>query len=209
MKSESIWFYSPYKKDYIQNEKSIIEHSKLDEAIYLKENYSHFLDDFRFLWDEFNSNYFGNYDKFDEVQYPKGSWKKLLFKVWGLKRYKNINKFNSIKNLLSHYPRITSCFIARLAPNSKVLTHSGETDAIIRIHLGLKIPECGQNICSIKIGEDIMDWQNGGVFAFNDACEHEAWNNTNEFRYILVVDVLKNKIENQLNSVNIRMGSIP
>lgn len=62
-----------------------------------------------------------------------------------------------------------------------------------------------KNICSIKIGEDIMDWQNGGVFAFNDACEHEAWNDTNEFRYILVVDVLMNKIENQLNSVNIRM----
>jgi hypothetical protein len=39
-------------------------------------------------------------------------------------------------------------------------------------------------------GESIC-WEEGKVFAFNDAYQHEVWNNTNEPRHILAFDLIR------------------
>jgi beta-hydroxylase len=200
------WYYTPNKNDYVSIEPVIINNELYPIAQYLKSHYLNFLSEIRVLWDKPNDDLYGNFDKFDEVQFPPRSWKKVVFKIWGIEYNSNVEKFNSIKILLDKFPSITSCFVARLGPKAKVLPHSGETDAIIRFHLALNIPKCENGECSIKIFGETFNWINGEVFGFNDAFIHEAWNNTDEFRYIIIVDVLRKDSKDSYNYVTTRMN---
>ena len=65
--------------------------------------------------------------------------------------------------------------------------HKGVTKGIIRAHLGLIIPKDFKK-CRIRVGDEIMPWQAGKVFAFDDTYEHEVWNDTDEERVILLFD---------------------
>ncbi len=39
----------------------------------------------------------------------------------------------------------------------------------------------------MKIDDEIIVWEDGKVLAFDDACEHEAWNDSDEARYVFFV----------------------
>ena len=156
--------------------------------------YPEILEEASFLWAQHGSqeNPFNDYDSFDDKQFPAGSWKKIVLKVWGLTARKNLARFPAIKSLLSkHDHKITSCQITRLAPGSLIKPHCGETNAIIRLHLGLLVPETSVEECGIRVNNTKRKWKNGEVLCFLDAAEHEVWNRSDSYRYILIVDVLR------------------
>jgi beta-hydroxylase len=43
----------------------------------------------------------------------------------------------------------------------------------------------------IRIGNEVRSWEQGKVLIFDDAYEHEAWNETAEQRVVLFVDFVK------------------
>jgi beta-hydroxylase len=47
------------------------------------------------------------------------------------------------------------------------------------------------NECGLRVGDIIYNWQPGKAFVFDDTEVHEAWNNSNETRYILLIDFKK------------------
>jgi ornithine lipid ester-linked acyl 2-hydroxylase len=118
------------------------------------------------------------------------TWKNIYFKNYLLKYKIGKKHFPKTYQLLIDNPDITLAGITTLAPGGKLMSHCGETNAIIRCHLGLKVPgklpELG---LSVK-GKSVC-WEEGKVFAFNDAYQHEAWNNTSEYRYVLVFDIMR------------------
>jgi aspartyl/asparaginyl beta-hydroxylase (cupin superfamily) len=79
-----------------------------------------------------------------------------------------------------------------LEPNARIKPHSGDTNAIYRCHLGLQIPS-NEKGCVMKVLDNEVNWSNGKLIAFEDAFLHEAWNDTDEIRIILIFDVLKPK----------------
>jgi aspartyl/asparaginyl beta-hydroxylase (cupin superfamily) len=60
----------------------------------------------------------------------------------------------------------------------------------LRLHLGLLVPEHNGNL-GIRIGSDSRSWNEGSVLIFDDAYEHEAWNETGKPRVVLFVDFEK------------------
>lgn len=72
-----------------------------------------------------------------------------------------------------------------LAPHSWIPPHHGETNARILVHLPLIVPEN----CLYRVGFEQRRWQIGKVLIFDDSIEHEARNDSDELRVVLIFDI--------------------
>ena len=72
-----------------------------------------------------------------------------------------------------------------LAPHSHIPPHNGETNARVVAHLPLIVPEG----CSYRVGFDWRQWHLGETLIFDDTIEHEARNDSDEPRVVLIFDL--------------------
>lgn len=77
-------------------------------------------------------------------------------------------------------------FVSALKPKTAIAPHFGLTNAGITVHLPIVIPE---GDAAIRVGKEKHSWREGELFFFDDAFEHEAWNNTDELRIVLIFEV--------------------
>ena len=86
----------------------------------------------------------------------------------------------------SHIPnRAPSAFFSMLKPHTRIPPHTGVTNTRAIIHLPLIVPDG----CGFRVGGETRQWVPGQPFAFDDTIEHEAWNNSDELRSVLIFDV--------------------
>lgn len=81
--------------------------------------------------------------------------------------------------------RAPSAFFSILKPRTRIPPHTGVTNTRAIVHLPLIVPEN----CGFRVGGETRPWQVGKAFAFDDTIEHEAWNDSDENRAILIFDV--------------------
>jgi len=93
--------------------------------------------------------------------------------------------FSETLSLFNNYKEVITVSMARFPANRIIPTHKGNRE-LIRIHYGIKIPE---GDISFKVKNEEKKWENGKAFAFNDLYEHGGWNNTEQDRIILIVDL--------------------
>jgi hypothetical protein len=118
------------------------------------------------------------------------SWRNLYFKNYSL-QYRTARKyFPRTFQVFADRPEYTLAGITTLAPGGRLSSHCGETNAIIRCHIGLKVPGTLPALGLRVNGEDVC-WQEGKVLAFNDAYQHEVWNETAQPRHVLVFDIIR------------------
>jgi aspartate beta-hydroxylase len=90
--------------------------------------------------------------------------------------------------IVDAHPSITTMagmvYFSRLAPHSRVAPHKGPTNMRVRCHFGINIPAS----CGIRVGGIPAIWQQGRCMVFDDSFEHEAWNDSDDFRTVLIVD---------------------
>ncbi|WP_310238434.1 aspartyl/asparaginyl beta-hydroxylase domain-containing protein [Luteimonas terrae] len=72
-----------------------------------------------------------------------------------------------------------------LAPHTHIPPHHGETNARLVAHLPLVVPPD----CSFRVGFDHRSWETGKVLVFDDSIEHEARNDSDALRVVLIFDV--------------------
>ncbi len=72
-----------------------------------------------------------------------------------------------------------------LAPHTRIPAHCGDTNARLVGHLPLIVPPD----CRFRVGNEIREWRYGEAWLFDDTIEHEAWNDSDEIRVILIFDV--------------------
>jgi aspartate beta-hydroxylase len=72
-----------------------------------------------------------------------------------------------------------------LAPHSHIPPHNGETNARVVAHLPLIVPDG----CSYRVGFDWRQWRVGETLIFDDTIEHEARNDSDEPRVVLIFDL--------------------
>ena len=81
--------------------------------------------------------------------------------------------------------RAPSAFFSMLKPRTRIPPHTGVTNTRAIIHLPLIVPEG----CGFRVGGEVRPWIEGRPFAFDDTIEHEAWNDSDELRSVLILDV--------------------
>ena len=72
-----------------------------------------------------------------------------------------------------------------LAPRTRIPPHTGETNARLIVHLPLVVPQG----CRYRVGFDHREWTVGETLIFDDTIEHEAVNDSDEVRVVLIFDV--------------------
>lgn len=127
-------------------------------------------------------------------------WKTVSLKTWGIELLKNQKHFPITTQLMNEFPEIVSLSFNRLEPSGKILPHCGDTNAIVRCHLGLIIPEENER-CYFTVRGESKPWKRGEWIIFTDAFVHEAINDTNEGRYILLMDVMRDEFRTKKRKV--------
>lgn len=124
-----------------------------------------------------------------QVNYSE-SWQNAYFMnyMWEFKKTRKL--FPETYRLLKSHRDITLAGIATLEAGGRLFPHCGESNAIIRCHMGLKVPGTLPD-CGLRVGDQQKGWDEGKIICFNDAFNHEAWNNTSERRIILLFDIMK------------------
>ena len=81
--------------------------------------------------------------------------------------------------------RAPTAFFSILKPRTRIPAHTGVTNVRTIVHLPLIVPPG----CGFRVGGETRAWEEGRAFAFDDTIEHEAWNDSNELRAVLIFDV--------------------
>lgn len=134
-----------------------------------------------------------------DVNYPD-TWKHAYFMNYQWHFRKNQKLFPETWKLISRHKDITLAGIAMLEAGGKLLPHVGETNAIIRCHLGIKIP-APLPLCGLRVKDEQRGWEDGKVVCFNDAFNHEAWNLSSEKRFILLFDIMRPEFMHQKDRI--------
>jgi hypothetical protein len=77
-----------------------------------------------------------------------------------------------------------TAFFSMLAPRTRIPPHSGVTNSRLIVHLPLIVPDG----CGFRVGNETRTWTVGESFMFDDTIEHEAWNDSDSPRFVLIVD---------------------
>lgn len=71
------------------------------------------------------------------------------------------------------------------APGTRLTPHCSWDPFRLRLHLGIGVPEK----CGIRVGRTAESWKQGEVLVFSEAFEHETWNDSEQTRIVLILDL--------------------
>jgi aspartyl/asparaginyl beta-hydroxylase (cupin superfamily) len=128
------------------------------------------------------------------------AWKTYALFFWKLKFWNNCRKCPTTTKILESIPYMVGASFSMLEPNSAVTPHNGDTNAIARCHMGLAIP-AGLPECGFQVNGEKRAWENGKLMLFCDAHVHTAFNNTDQRRFVLILDVMRPEYASQTNAV--------
>ena len=80
----------------------------------------------------------------------------------------------------------TEVFFASMEGPSEIKPHSDFTNFVLTSHLAVDIPYNGENKCRLTIADEERQWMNGSVMVFDTSLLHEAINESDKMRYILM-----------------------
>ena len=78
-----------------------------------------------------------------------------------------------------------TAFFSILDARTKIPPHTGVTNTRLTVHLPLIVPPG----CGFRVGGETREWKAGTAWVFDDTIEHEAWNDSDVPRAILIFDV--------------------
>ncbi len=84
---------------------------------------------------------------------------------------------------------VVELFFASMEPDSKINMHSDFTNFVLTSHLAIDIPYSGSNKCRLTVGDETREWINGKVSLFDTSIMHDAVNEADKTRYILMMRV--------------------
>jgi aspartyl/asparaginyl beta-hydroxylase (cupin superfamily) len=87
--------------------------------------------------------------------------------------------------------RAPNMLFSLLKGGAHIPAHSGIVNTQLICHLPLIVPPD----CSLRVGSEIRDWQEGRMLIFDDSIEHEAWNRSDQTRVVLLFDIWRPEIE--------------
>jgi aspartyl/asparaginyl beta-hydroxylase (cupin superfamily) len=96
-----------------------------------------------------------------------------------------------------------------LRPHTHIPPHSGMLNTRLIVHLPLIVPDG----CRLRVGNEVRPVIAGKVMIFDDSIEHEAWNDSDETRVVLLFEIWRPDLtvaeRNALTAMFDAIGSYP
>ncbi|MBI3415637.1 MAG: aspartyl/asparaginyl beta-hydroxylase domain-containing protein [Verrucomicrobia bacterium] len=115
------------------------------------------------------------------------NWKTFFLSGIGMNCEENARRCPETMRLLKKIPGMKTAFFSILSPHKHIPAHRGAFNGVLRLHLGLLVPEPEEK-CRIRIGNEFRHWSEGRSLVFDDTFNHEVWNDTDGCRVVLFVD---------------------
>lgn len=120
-------------------------------------------------------------------QHAQGRWTTYVMGWYGRWAEQNCERCPTTAALLHSIPGLQVAGFTVLGPQTRIPKHQGPTKSY-RWQLGIRIPgRVGD--CGLRIGDDPVLWREGEILAFDDRTPHEAWNDSDEERVVLFIQV--------------------
>ncbi len=124
----------------------------------------------------------------DQKKISKGNaWKTFILYGFGYRSEKNCAQCPETARLLAQVPKLQTAWFSIMSPGYHIPPHKGVTKGIVRVHLGLIVPQDREN-CYMRVDTEKCMWAPGECLVFDDTFEHEVYNNTDEDRVVLLFD---------------------
>lgn len=117
-------------------------------------------------------------------------WKTFFFCGYGAKAQKNIDQCPETWQIVNKIPGLITAMFSILEPGKHIPHHRGPYNGVLRLHLGLLVPGPKEKL-TIRVGQEMCHWEDGKALIFDDAYDHEVWNDTGKLRVVLFVDFVK------------------
>jgi aspartyl/asparaginyl beta-hydroxylase (cupin superfamily) len=119
------------------------------------------------------------------------NWKTFFLVGFGKPSPKNIALCPKTWEAVRKIPGLKTAMFSIFEPGKHLPAHRGPYNGVLRLHLGLIVPEAEKDQIAIRVDRQICHWEEGKVLIFDDAYEHEAWNHSDKTRVVLFVDFVK------------------
>ncbi len=170
-------FFDPYQFSWAKEleENWVLIRKELDEILKYRDDLPNFQD---ISPDQANST------SSDDL------WKTYFMYGYGIKAEKNCQRCPETTRLIESVPGMKTAFFSILLPGKHIPEHRGPYKGVVRYLLALKVPE-PQEKCRIRVGNETRHWQEGKSMMFDDSFLHEAWNETDDVRVVLFLDIMR------------------
>lgn len=84
-----------------------------------------------------------------------------------------------------------SILFSQLKPGTRIPPHHGMLNTRLVCHLPLIVPER----CGFRVGNETRRWREGELFLFDDTIEHEAWNDSDAPRFVLIFELWRPELD--------------
>ena len=107
------------------------------------------------------------------------------------RKEKNCARFPEVARAVDSLPlfkingRPVEALLSILKPKMKIPPHYGTSNARLTVHMPLVVA----GDCFVRAGEETRKIKAGQVIFFDDSFDHEAWNETDQVRIVLIVEV--------------------
>lgn len=81
--------------------------------------------------------------------------------------------------------RMPAAMFSLLRPHTRIPPHTGVANVRLVVHLPLIVPPG----CGFRVGNETREWREAEAWVFDDTIEHEAWNDSDRDRYVLIFDI--------------------
>jgi beta-hydroxylase len=115
-------------------------------------------------------------------------WKTFFLYGYGYRAEQNCQLCPATDRAVQNIPGLQSAMYSVLEPGTRLRSHRGPYNGILRYHLGLIIPGDGTS-SGLRVADTTCHWQVGKSLVFDDTFAHEAWNDSDQQRVVLFVDV--------------------
>jgi aspartate beta-hydroxylase len=126
-------------------------------------------------------------------------WSARFFWKDGHRQEEALSRHSAVEQALSHAPlcdipgATPSVLFSRLKPHAAIPPHNGLLNVRLICHLPLVIPGNG----FLRVGSQKRSWTEGELLVFDDSIEHEAANQSDAERVILLFDIWRPELSKE------------
>ena len=137
-------------------------------------------------------------------EHGKKFWRLLVLRAYGVDHPGNQAKCPVTASLFKNNKSIQSVAISFLEANKHIPIHRGPFRGVLRYHLGLVIPRNadGSSTNRLRINGLLHELSEGHGLLWDDTYLHEAWNESESVRAVLLIDVVRPDMPRLLTVMN-------
>lgn len=180
------------------------DEKKLASTKVLKDNYNIIKKEILAYYDQHSSEINPNFTPYG---YEEKGWQTVNLISYFFEYKKHSKHFPETMKALRQIPGLSMAQIAILQPGTRIKAHLGDTNAIVRNHLGIVIPGELPDL-GIRIGNIDKCWEEGEVFSFCIVHRHYAWNYTDKKRIAFIVDFVRDEYHSKQHWIAARTLSV-